>query len=48
MAEKKGGKFENFGGDAVANDRNWISRINNELETTATWHKYWGFLAGGE
>jgi len=33
--------------DAVANDRNWISRIENELNCTAVWFKYWGFLAGG-
>ena len=46
MAKKEGGKSQKIG-DAVSFDRNWISRINNELNTTATWNKYWGFLAGG-
>jgi len=40
-------KFNNVGGDAVADDRNWISRIQNELNCTNTWQKDWGFLAAG-
>jgi hypothetical protein len=38
-----GGKFVKSG-DAVADDRNWISRIQNELHCTSAWHKDWGFL----
>lgn len=33
--------------DAVADDRNWVGRIQNELNCTAMWDKDWGFLAGG-
>jgi len=42
------GKFGNkVGSDPVADDRNWIARIENELHCTAAWQKDWGFLAGG-
>ncbi|KRX07863.1 hypothetical protein PPERSA_10251 [Pseudocohnilembus persalinus] len=41
-----GGKFvKNC--DAVADDRNWIARIDNEMNCTHSWQKDWGFLAGG-
>ncbi|KAM3127684.1 hypothetical protein pb186bvf_020227 [Paramecium bursaria] len=40
-----GGKFASTG-DAVADDRNWIGRVNNELTCTAAWNRDWGFLAG--
>lgn len=33
--------------DAVADDRNWVGRIQNELNCTTMWDKDWGFLAGG-
>ena len=33
-------------GDAVADDRNWVARIDNELHCTSAWQKDWGFLAG--
>lgn len=33
--------------DPVADDRNWIARIENELHCTAAWQTDWGFLAGG-
>lgn len=42
-----GGKFAKTGGDAVADDRNWIARIQNEMNCTHSWQKDWGFLAGG-
>ena len=41
-----GGKFVKAT-DAVSDDRNWIGRIQNELNCTATWQKDWGFLSGG-
>lgn len=44
---KLSGKFNIVGGDAVAQDRNWVSRIQNELNCTASWQRDWGFLAGG-
>ncbi len=41
MADKKalgaGNKFAGKTGDAVADDRNWIARIENELHCTAAW-----------
>jgi len=47
----KGASGDKFGKssklDAVSEDRNWISRVSNELTCTAAWHKDWGFLAGG-
>lgn len=45
--EGSGNKFIKTGGDAVADDRNWIARIQNELNCTSAWYKDWGFLAGG-
>lgn len=30
----------------MADDRNWIGRVNNELTCTAAWNRDWGFLAG--
>lgn len=41
-----GGKYTKSN-DAVADDRNWVGRIQNELNCTAAWYKDWGFLAGG-
>lgn len=41
-----GGKYAKSN-DAVADDRNWVGRIQNELNCTAVWDKDWGFLAGG-
>jgi len=42
-------KSNKFGktGDAVADDRNWIATIKNELKCADQWEKDWGFLAGG-
>ena len=42
-----GGKFVMIGSDQVAIDRNWTSRVQNELNCTASWQRDWGFLAGG-
>ena len=41
-----GGKYTKTS-DAVADDRNWIGRIQNELNCTAAWGRDWGFLKGG-
>ncbi|CAD8146536.1 unnamed protein product [Paramecium octaurelia] len=43
--KQAGGKFVSTG-DPVADDRNWIGRVNNELTCTAAWNRDWGFLAG--
>eukprot|EP00828_Plagiopyla_frontata_P046508 TRINITY_DN8286_c0_g1_i2.p1 TRINITY_DN8286_c0_g1~~TRINITY_DN8286_c0_g1_i2.p1 ORF type:complete len:198 (-),score=59.50 TRINITY_DN8286_c0_g1_i2:172-765(-) len=43
---KGGGKFVKQL-DAVADDRNWVGRIQNELNCVAQWQTDWGFLAGG-
>ncbi|KAL4502300.1 hypothetical protein ABPG72_011887 [Tetrahymena utriculariae] len=46
MAQEAGHKFVK-NADAVADDRNWIARIQNELNCVSAWQKDWGFLAGG-
>ena len=32
-----GNKFGSGSGDAVADDRNWVARIENELNCTSAW-----------
>jgi hypothetical protein len=42
-AKLAGGKAK----DIVADDRNWVDRVENELNCTNNWNSQWGFLAGG-
>lgn len=33
--------------DVVHEDRNWVTRIHNELNSGENWNKQWGYLSGG-
>ena len=33
--------------DVVSKDRNWVLRINNELDSEKKWDGQWGYLSGG-
>jgi|JI6StandDraft_1071083.scaffolds.fasta_scaffold11989_2 hypothetical protein len=33
--------------DVVHEDRNWVTRIHDELNSGENWNKQWGYLSGG-
>ena len=33
--------------DVVSQDRNWVLRINSELDSEKKWDHQWGYLSGG-
>ena len=34
--------------DVVSQDRNWVLRINGELDSEKKWDHQWGYLSGGK
>jgi hypothetical protein len=34
--------------DVVSQDRNWVLRINSELESEKKWDHQWGYLSAGK
>ena len=33
--------------DVVHEDRNWVTRVHNELDSGDNWNKQWSYLSGG-
>ncbi len=34
--------------DVVSDDKNWVSRINNEMNSEKIWDHQWGYMTGGK
>lgn len=48
MTEKIDPKALKPAKDIVAQDRNWTTRVNNELEAEQKWNNQWGYYAKGK